>query len=210
MIQYPMQGYIINTSKVKDEDLLVTVLNPKRVKTLYRFYGARHSQIQLGYKIDYEAHPTNKENLFQLRNVTHLTYKWILQRDRFYIWQQFLKLLYRHLRDINEVDSFYFELLEEMNQRIEKEDPKRSAVLSYVKLLKHEGRIHNDFTCFICGKKIEDRLNLQRAYLPACSDCIKKKGFLKSKIIYLFDKNSTLLLDNEEIDELYSTLLEGF
>jgi len=205
-----MQGYIINTSKVKEEDLLVTVLNPKRVKTLYRFYGARHSHIQLGYKIDYEAHPTNRENFFQLRNVSHLPFKWILQREKFYVWQQFLKLLYRHLRDINEIEEFYYDLLEEMSIYLEKGNPKRIAVESYTKILHHEGRVHKDFTCFICGNKIENKITLARAYLPACQSCINKKGFSKDSITTLLDMHNSILLDDNEVEELYAVMLEGF
>ncbi len=205
-----MQGYIINTSKVKEEDLLVTILNQKRVKTLYRFYGARHSHIQLGYKIDYEAHPTNRENFFQLRSVSHLPFKWILEREKFYIWQQFLKLLYNHLRDINEIESFYYDLLENMSIYLEKGNPKRIAVESYTKILNYEGRVHKDFTCFICGNIIKNKVILTRAFLPACQNCINKKGFDKKKILTLLDMYNSILLDDEEVEELYAILLEGF
>jgi len=205
-----MQGYIINTSKVKDEDLLVTVLNPKRVKTLYRFYGARHSQVQLGYKIDYEAHPTNRENLFQLRNVSHLPFKWILQRDKFYIWQQFLKLLHNHLRDINEIDDFYYKLLEEMSYHLDMEEPKRVAIEAYTKILAFEGRIHKDFLCFVCSNKIEKEVVLTRAFVPSCKKCIPKNGFSIKKISCLFDMHNSILLSDEEIEALYATMLEGF
>ncbi len=205
-----MQGYIINTTKVKDEDLLVTILNKKRVKTLYRFYGARHSNIHIGYNIDYEAHPTNRENLFQLRNVSHLPSKWMLKRDKFYIWQQFLKLLHKHLKDINEIDEFYYNLLQNMSFYLEKENPKRVAVESYTKILDYEGRIHKDFFCFMCGEKIKNNIILIRAYLPACQNCIKRKGFQKDKLIYLFEENNSILLDNDDIEELYAIMLEGF
>jgi recombinational DNA repair protein (RecF pathway) len=205
-----MQGYIINTTKVKDEDLLVTILSKKKVKTLYRFYGARHSNIHIGYKIDFEAHPTNKENFFQLRNVSHLSYKWFLKRDRFYIWQQFLKLLHKHLRDINEIDEFYYNLLDSMSIYLEKEDPKRVSVESYVKILDYEGRIYKDFFCFICNTKINGNVVLVRAYLPACQNCIDKKGLKKKKIIHLFEEKNSILLGENEIDDLYTVMLEGF
>ena len=205
-----MIGYIINVSKVREEDLLVTILNPAKVKTLYRFYGARHSHIHLGYKIDYEAHPTNRDNLFQLRNVTSLPYKWMLDRERFYIWQQFLQLLYKHLRDINEIDEFYYNLLEEMTLYLEKENPYRVIVESYIKLLEFEGRIHNDFNCFICSNNIKNRIILVRGFLPACKNCVPKKGFEISKIKHLFSNKNSILLNDDEILELYSTILEGF
>ena len=205
----PMQGYIINISKVREEDLLVTILNPKKVKTLYRFYGARHSHIHLGYKIDYEAHPTNKENLFQLRNVSSLPYKWMLKREKFYIWQQFLQLLYKHLRDINEIDEFYYNLLEKMTQYLEKENPYRVIVESYTKLLEFEGRIHNDFNCFICGSPIKNKIILARGFLPACKNCIPKRGFDTEKVNFLFKEKNSILIDDKEITELYTTILEG-
>ena len=50
-----MQGYIINLNRVKDEDLIVTILSKGRLETLYRFYGARHGTINIGFKIDYET-----------------------------------------------------------------------------------------------------------------------------------------------------------
>jgi len=204
-----MQGYIINFSKVRDEDLLVTVLNPKKVKTLYRFYGARHSHIHLGYKIDYEAHPTNKENLFQLRNVSSLPYKWMLEREKFYIWQQFLQLLYKHLRDISEIDEFYYNLLEKMTQYLEKENPHRVVVESYTKLLDFEGRIHKDFSCFICNNSIKDEIVLTRGFLPACKTCIPKKGFKTTKIHYLFKEKNSIFLNDDEVLRLYNIILEG-
>ena len=49
-----MQGYIINVNKARDEDVIVTILAQDNLYTLYRFYGARHSQINLGFKIDFE------------------------------------------------------------------------------------------------------------------------------------------------------------
>ncbi len=50
-----MQGYIIHITRVKDEDLIVTILTQNVIKTTYRFYGARHSSVHLGYKIDFES-----------------------------------------------------------------------------------------------------------------------------------------------------------
>lgn len=49
-----MQGYIIDIKTVKDDDLIVSILTENHVYTTYRFYGARHSNINVGYKIDFE------------------------------------------------------------------------------------------------------------------------------------------------------------
>ena len=55
-----MQGFIINLNRVKEEDLNVTILSRGSLETLYRFYGARHGVINLGFKIDYEVEPSAK------------------------------------------------------------------------------------------------------------------------------------------------------
>ncbi|MDY6187521.1 MAG: recombination protein RecO, partial [Campylobacter sp.] len=43
-----MQGYILQTKPVRDEDLLVWILTPARLVCCYRFYGARHGAISQG------------------------------------------------------------------------------------------------------------------------------------------------------------------
>ena len=42
-----MQGFIVNLNKVKEEDLIVTIVSRNSLDTLYRFYGARHGVINL-------------------------------------------------------------------------------------------------------------------------------------------------------------------
>ena len=42
-----MQGYIIDIKPVKDDDLIVSILTEHEVLTTYRFYGARHSNINI-------------------------------------------------------------------------------------------------------------------------------------------------------------------
>ena len=49
-----MQGYIIDIKPVKDDDLIVSILTENELLTTYRFYGARHSNINIGYKIELE------------------------------------------------------------------------------------------------------------------------------------------------------------
>ena len=58
-----MQGYIINLNRVKDEDLIVTIISKDSLETLYRFYGARHGTINIGFKIDYEIEPSSKSTI---------------------------------------------------------------------------------------------------------------------------------------------------
>ena len=98
-----MQGFILHTQKVKDEDLIVYILSPKMLIKAYRFYGLRHSSILTGYKIDF-ALEENPSFLPRLKDVLHLGFLWIMQRDKMLIWQEFIRLLYKHLKDVEELD----------------------------------------------------------------------------------------------------------
>lgn len=204
-----MQGYIININKARDEDLIITILSNNKKYTTYRFYGARHSTINLGYKIDFELQHSYKSSIPQLRNVLHLAMKWNLQRDRMYLWQQYIKLFFNHLKDIEEIDEFYFDLLEKSYQIWDKQNSKRVAIESYIKLLSHEGRLHDNFICFECEKKIEKRVSLIRAFLPAHRECIYTQDFNISHMEELFKNQSTLFFNNQEIEKLWQIVCEG-
>lgn len=205
-----MQGYIININRARDEDLIVTILTPQKLKTTYRFYGARHSTINLGYKIDFEPQHSIKSNIPQLRDVLHLAYKWNVSRDRMYLWQSFISLFYPHLKDIEEIDSFYFDLLEECAIKWQKQNPKRIAIEAYTKLLAHEGRLHVKSHCFFCDSAISGNIALARGFLPAHAECIFSEGFDPLHVKHLMKEKSTLVLDDDKIEILWKLLLEGF
>lgn len=205
-----MQGYIINFNRVKDEDLIVTIITKSSILTLYRFYGARHSHINLGYKIDFESQSSIKSNIAQLRGVLHLASKWNMDRDRMFIWQSFIKLFFLHLKEVDDIDDFYFNLLEEASSIWQLQNPKRIAIEQYVKLLAYEGRLHDEFVCFNCDKPIEDKLSLTRSFLPAHESCIWSEPFDALGIKELFSKQSTIFIDDVTIDRLWKIVLEGF
>ena len=50
-----MQGFILKVTKVRDEDCIVSILTNSEMLETYRFYGARHSNITQGFKIDFEV-----------------------------------------------------------------------------------------------------------------------------------------------------------
>ncbi len=205
-----MQGYILNINKVKDEDLIVTILTTTSLLTLYRFYGARHSNINIGYKIDFESLSSAKSTISMLRNVLHLGDSWMNEPRRFFVWQQFIKLLFKHLKDVEKVDSFYFELLNEIKQKFAKQNSIRVAVESYIQLLSYEGRLHDDFVCLICEELVTSELVITRSFLPAHKKCIFGEIVDKSKIEELFLTASTINLDDDEVDKLWKILQEGF
>lgn len=205
-----MQGYIINLNRVKDEDLIVTILTETSILTTYRFYGARHSTINLGYKIDFEIQSSLKSTISQLRGVLHLGSKWLMYRERVYIWQAFIQLFYKHLKDIDDISDFYFKLLEHASNSWLTQNPKRVVVESYIKLLEYEGRLHDEFTCFNCEKPIEDDPSLIRGFLMAHQECVWSEPINALHIKDMFECKSTLLLDDTEIEYLWKIVSEGF
>jgi len=204
-----MQGYIINLNKVKDEDLIVTIISKDSLETLYRFYGARHGTINIGFKIDYEIEESSKSTISRLKDVIHIGFKWINDYKLLRVWQDFLSLFHKHLKDAEELGSFYFDLIENASKEWNKQNPKRVAIESYVKLLEHEGRLHNERTCFLCSKAIESEISLIRAYLPTHPECSHTLSINNTGLKELFDNKSSLFLSDKEVDRLWYVLLEG-
>jgi len=204
-----MQGYIINLNKVKDEDLIVTILSHKKLETLYRFYGARHGTINMGFKLDYEIEPSAKSTIGRLKDVVHIGFPWINDYKLLRLWQDFSGLFYKHLKDAEDLGSFYFELLEKTSIQWNKQNPKRVAVEAYIKLLEHEGRLHKEHYCFLCSKEILGDISLIRAYLPTHFNCSHTYGIKRSSLEELFNNKSSLFLNDKEVDRLWNILMEG-
>jgi len=204
-----VQGFIINLNRVKEEDLIVSILSKNSLDTLYRFYGARHGVINLGFKIDYEKEASAKSTISRLRDVVHIGYSWINDYKLLRLWQDFLGLFYKHVKDSEDIGSFYFELIENASKNWNKQNPKRVAVEAYVKLLEHEGRLHKEMYCFLCSRKIEKDISLLRAYLPTHEECSHTLAINKEGLKELFENKSSLFLNNQEISRLWIILLEG-
>lgn len=205
-----MQGFILNLNRVKDEDLIVTIVSRESLDTLYRFYGARHGVINLGFKIDYEKEASAKSSIYRLKDVIHIGFKWINDNRLLKVWQDFCALFYKHLKDTDELDDFYFELLESASLNWNRQNPKRVAIESYIKLLEYEGRLHDEFKCFLCSSQIvEDEISLLRAFLPSHKECSPTFSVKKESFKELTKNSSTLFFSDEEIDRLWYILLEG-
>ena len=204
-----MQGYIINLNKVKDEDLIVTILSKGSLETLYRFYGARHGTINIGFKIDYEIEPSAKSTIGRLKDVIHIGFKWLNDYKLLRLWQDFTGLFFKHLKDAEDLGSFYFDLLENASHEWNRQNPKRVAIESYVKLLEHEGRLHKEHYCFLCSKEIKGNISLIRAFLPTHYNCTHTLGIKKEALTELYENHSTLFLNDKEVDRLWNVLMEG-
>lgn len=204
-----MQGFILKITKVRDEDLIVDILTAKNLIKAYRFYGARHSKITQGYKLDFELNES-VNFLPSLINTMHLGFSWLLDRERFFYWQSFIRALHAHLKDLDEVESIYFEILDECASKLSLQNPKRLFLESYVKILEFEGRLPNLDFCFLCDGKILDRkVALARAFLPAHERCLNKVGFEILEISEFLNLASTINLENSEVDALYQILALG-
>ena len=204
-----MQGYILNINKVRDEDLIVTILSSDAIYTTYRFYGARHSNINIGYKIDFELETNIKSTIPRLKDILQLNYPWILDNDKMYHWQRFIKLFYPHLKDVEEIDDFYIELLDNLVEKITKQNVKRAIIESYVKLCEYEGRLHSEYECLLCDMPIENNIALVRSFIPTHPTCSYSRGYDISKIDELFKNKSLISFNDNEVDTLWYILLQG-
>ncbi len=204
-----MQGYIIKQSRARDEDLIVSIITRESLQNLYRFYGARHGTINLGFKIDFEIRSSLKSSIAQLRDVMHLGFPWMVDYDKLRLWQQFIALFYPHLHQNDAIEPFYFNILEAAASRWGKQNAKRVAVETYVALLDFEGRLHREMECFFCDQPIEQRVSLIRAYLPAHKECSHTLGVSKVALLDLYTTQSSLFLNDEDIDRLWRVMLEG-
>ncbi len=204
-----MQGFIININKVKDEDLIVRILSREGLETLYRFYGARHGSINIGFLIDFEREQSPKSTLARLKDVIHIGFSWIHDYKRLRLWQDFTKLFYPHLKDTFELDEFYFELLYDASRKWGEQNPKRLAIESYVKLLEHEGRFHEEMECFLCGSRITGDISLVRAFLPTHKECTHTLQINKNALMELYRTKNSIFLSDVEIERMWIVLNEG-
>jgi len=204
-----MQGFIVNLNRVKEEDLIVNILSQDGLETLYRFYGARHGTINIGFLIDFEKESSQKSTIARLKDVVHIGFSWIGTYEKLRLWQDFVKLFYPHLRDTHTLEPFYFELLLEASQIWGKQNPKRVAIESYVKLLEYEGRLHREMECFLCNEPITTDISLVRAFLPTHKHCTHTLSISKQSLEYLYTTKSSLYLSDKEIERMWIILLEG-
>ena len=205
-----MEGFIVQTNRVKEEDLIVSIVTLKGLEVVYRFYGARHGSINIGFLIDFELELNQKSTIARLKDVVHIGYSWIHNYHHLHLWQDFVKLFYPHLRDAYNIESFYFELLFEASQKWGRQNPKRVAIESYVKLLEYEGRLHSQMECFVCNQPIEQEgVSLIRAFLPTHQSCTHTLAINKKSLLELYKTKSSLFLNDQEIQRAWYVLCEG-
>jgi recombinational DNA repair protein (RecF pathway) len=204
-----MRGFIINIRKAKNEDVIVTVLSNDSVKSYWRFFGARHSILQIGNLVDFELSESKNNFMPNMRSLSHISFPWIFSNNHLLVWQNFIKLFEPHLKDTIEVESFYFDLILNIAKKWDKQNPKRLAIEAYVKLLNYEGRLYDNGFCYVCEEILDEQVGLMRAFLPAHPKCIYSHPLNKKEVFILYNSHSTIHLDDNSIEILYNILQKG-
>jgi len=205
-----MRGFIINIRKAKNEDVVVTVLTNDSVQSYWRFFGARHSILQIGNLVDFEVKESQNNFMPQMRSLSQLSFPWIFSHNHLLVWQNFIKLFDSHFKENTEIEKFYFNLLFKIANRWDKQNPKRLAIEAYMEILDYEGRLYDYGFCYICEEILDKEVGLMRAFLPAHPDCIYVAPLNKETVFKLFNTKSTIHIDNREITTLYNIVLKGF
>lgn len=205
-----MQGFIIQITPQKNESVILQILTPKKIKKLYRFYGARHSIIQLGKKVDFEIE-YQASFLPKMRNITPINFSFERKLERLYIWQHFIQLLYKHCIDVEEIEEFYYEMLDLGAHKMQLQNPMRVVLEMYISLLNFEGRLPDFSECFLCGGELGGEISLGRAFLPAHPSCMDyaSSTFLHKDIAKLFATLSSVHLDDDKVARLYKVFQLG-
>jgi len=188
----------------------VQVLTRKHIRTYYRFFGARHSILQLGNLIDFEVEGEDGRFLPRLRSLSHLGFPWQLDRNRLLLWHNFIQKFEPHLKETDELEPFYFDLLLDAAKRWEKQNPRRIVCETYIRILHHEGRLHTDTHCYICERKIGEELALMQAFKPAHPACIYAPSLPTKKVLDFFESGKCTFLEDHEVEVLFDTVMKGF
>ena len=190
--------------------MIVTTLESRQVAKYYRFYGARHSILQMGYLIDYEVQQDSSNFLPRLKGVSHIGFPWLYEREKLMLWHQFLAIFEPHFRDVATVEPFYFNILLKAAKRWHKQSAKRLIIETFIAILQYEGRVQNTERCVVCNSKLGNECSLIKGYLPAHPECVKELPIKTEAITHLFQSGSTILLSDAIVDSLYLIALKGF
>ena len=205
-----MKGFVVALRRAKDEDMIATVLTSQSIRAYYRFYGARHSILKLGNLIDFEVEGEQSGFMPRLRGLSQMGFPWIRERNKLSLWHDFIKLFEPHLRDAEELDSFYFDILLSSAQKWHKQNPKRIICEGYLRLLKHEGRLHPTKRCYICENTLGDQISLMRAFKPAHLECIYSPALNREIFERFLESGKAMYVDDAMIEQIYSVIMKGF
>lgn len=195
--------------RASNEDMIAVILSRGSIKSYYRFYGARHSILQLGYLVDFEVEGEGKGFMPRLRSLSQTNFKWLRDQNRLILWHNFIKLFEPHLRDAEDLGNFYYDLLLQAAMRWDRQNPKRIIIESYASLLKQEGRLHPIQTCYICETKLQDSVAFMSSFKPAHPECISSLSLDFEATKEFLDSGKSIALDDESVEQICSVVLKG-
>jgi len=204
-----MKGFILSIKKAKNEDSIAIVLSDTQVRSYYRFFGARHSILQLGNLVDFEVEGEDGRFMPRLCSLSHMGFSWLMDKNKLLIWHNFIKKLEIHLRDADILEPFYYELLLRSAQRWDKQNPKRIICESYITLLQYEGRLPQKEYCFICEQRINEEISLMQGFKPVHPSCIYAPALASKKVFDFFESKKTVFFEDNEIEYLFSVVMKG-
>ena len=146
----------------------------------------------------------------RLRSLSHMGFSWLFDKNRLLIWHNFIKKFELHLKDAQDIDPFYYNLLINAATKWDRQNPKRIVCESYISLLDYEGRLYIDEKCFICEQRIEEDIALMQAFKPAHPRCIYSPALPTKKILDFFKSKKSLFLEDYEIEYIYEVIMKGF
>ncbi len=191
--------------------MVVKILTRDSIILSYRFYGARHSVLQLGYLIDFELEHDKPNFLPRLRNITHIGFPWLYNRDRLFLWHQYINLFSKHFKDVAQIESFYYEKLLEIAKKWHKQSPKRLIIESFVEILRFEGRLYSTNLCAICSKEIDDEeIALLKDLLPAHKYCANSFVVKKRLIDELYRSGLSWKLDDDLVESISNLIIKSW
>jgi len=145
----------------------------------------------------------------RLRSLSHMGFPWLFDKNKLLMWHNFIKKFEPHLKDAEELDSFYYDLLLDAAKKWDKQNPKRIVCESYITLLEYEGRLYPEENCFICEQRIEEDIALMQAFRPAHPVCIYSPALPTKKILDFFQSKKTVFFEDYEVEYLYDVVMKG-
>lgn len=145
----------------------------------------------------------------RLRSLSQVGFPWIFDKNKLLLWHNFIKKFEPHLRDAEEIEPFYYDLLLQAAKHWDKQNPKRIVCESYIALLEYEGTLYPEENCFICEGRIEEEIALMQAFKPAHPACIYSPALPTKKVLDFFRSKKTVFFEDHEVDYLYEIVMKG-
>jgi len=204
-----LKGFVIALRRASNEDMIAVILSRESIRSYYRFYGARHSILQLGHLVDFEVEGDGRGFMPRLRSLSQTNFRWLRDQNRLLLWHNFIKLFEPHLRDTEDLDSFYYDLLLQAAMRWERQNPQRIIIESYASILQQEGRLHPIQECYICEGRLDKSVALMSSFRPAHPECIYSLALELEPTKDFLESGRSIVLDDESVEQICSVVLKG-